>query len=493
MSAPSGKRLSDLISHAAASDVVVSGIAINSNDVVPGGLFAALRGANVNGADFIPQAINAGAKAVLYDADQSVSVPEGIVALPVVNARRALAMIAARWFGAQPECVVAVTGTNGKSSTVDLFAQLARSVGLKAASIGTLGVQATGGAAGTGLTTPDSASFQEILAQLAADGVTHAAFEASSHGLDQHRLDGADLTAAAFSNITRDHLDYHGDFESYLYAKMRLIGDVLPPRRQAVINVDGPHASAFVDLAWARGLPMCLVGHRGRDLQIQLRQPQGWGQYVSLRAGGQTHQVRLPLIGGFQLDNAVLAAGLLHACGVSWHDILPQFETLQPVAGRLQRVSEANAPFQVIVDYAHTPDALASALKALRPHTRGKLHVVFGCGGDRDTGKRPLMGEAAAQLSDHATVTDDNPRSEDPAVIRAAVLAAAPGAVELGDRADAIASAIGSAQPGDVVLIAGKGHETGQEINGVKTPFDDRLVALDALQDKSSTSWKVGA
>ncbi|MEO0412370.1 MAG: UDP-N-acetylmuramoyl-L-alanyl-D-glutamate--2,6-diaminopimelate ligase [Pseudomonadota bacterium] len=493
MTSRRSKPLRNLIAHPAASDVAITGIALDSRQVVKGGLFAALKGHNANGAAFIAAAIKAGASAILHDADQEVDLPDSVIGLPVVNARKAFSHLAARWFDAQPQSLVAVTGTNGKSSTVDLFAQLARLAGFNAASIGTLGVQAAGGAPSTGLTTPDTVRFQEILAQLAHDGITHAALEASSHGLDQHRLDGAQLLAAGFSNITRDHLDYHGDFDSYLYAKMRLIGEVLPPRGRAVINMDGTHAQAFVDVAWARGLPLTLVGHRGRDLQILLRQPQGWGQFVALRAGAKTYQLRLPLIGGFQLDNAVLAAGLLNACGVPWEDILPHFEALQPVAGRLESVTETSSPVQVIVDYAHTPDALSSALKALRPHTIGQLHVVFGCGGDRDTGKRALMGEAANALADTIIVTDDNPRSEDPAAIRAQVLAGAPTAGEIEGRERAIGAAIGAAQPGDVVLLAGKGHETGQNVGGKITPFDDRQVAREVLKRARNTSMEVRA
>ncbi|MEM7570807.1 MAG: UDP-N-acetylmuramoyl-L-alanyl-D-glutamate--2,6-diaminopimelate ligase [Pseudomonadota bacterium] len=493
MTGPLSKRLCDLIAHPAASDLAITGIALDSRKVIKGGLFAALKGHSANGVAYISAAIDAGAAAILYDADQDVDLPTNVVGLPVVNARSAFAHLAARWFDAQPQSLVAVTGTNGKSSTVDLFAQLARLSGFKAASIGTLGVQASGGAPSSGLTTPDTVRFQEILAQLADDGITHAALEASSHGLDQHRLDGAQLAAAAFSNITRDHLDYHGDFETYLYAKMRLIGEVLPPRGRAVINMDGPHAHDFVDVAWARGLPLTLVGHRGRDLQILLRQPQGWGQFVALKAGAKSYQLRLPLIGGFQLDNAVLAAGLLNACGVPWQDILPHFEALQPVAGRLESVTEAASPVQVIVDYAHTPDALTSALKALRPHTAGQLHVVFGCGGDRDTGKRALMGEAASALADTVIVTDDNPRSEDPAAIRAQVLEGASGARDIEGRGEAIRACIHAAQAGDVVLLAGKGHETGQEIKGTITPFDDRKVARRVLERAGDTPWEVRA
>ncbi|MEM9286880.1 MAG: UDP-N-acetylmuramoyl-L-alanyl-D-glutamate--2,6-diaminopimelate ligase [Pseudomonadota bacterium] len=476
------KALNSILQHPAADDRVITGLAIDSRKIDPGMLFCALPGSQVDGAQFIAAAVQAGATAILHDAELRPSLPEGVLGLPVINPRLATAKLAARWYDRQPEHLVAITGTNGKSSIVDLFGQLARFAGLKAATIGTLGVGAGGDRAGFGLTTPDVLRFHEILADLADQGMTHVAFEASSHGLDQHRIDGASLTAAGFSNITRDHLDYHGDFESYLFAKMRLIGEVLPPRGHAVINVDAAHSDAFVDVAWARGLPLCLVGHKGRDLRIVLRQPSGWGQRARLAAGGQNYDVDVPLIGGFQLHNAVLAAGLLQACGVPWQDILPHFNRLEPVPGRLERVSDVGAPVCVVVDYAHTPDALSSALSALRPHTKGKLHVVFGCGGDRDTGKRPLMGQVANDLADSAIVTDDNPRSEDPATIRQAILAGAPNASDIGDRQAAIETAIAEAAPGDMVLIAGKGHETGQDIAGEKIPFDDRDVARGVLQ-----------
>ncbi len=476
------KALNSILQHPAADDRVITGLAIDSRKNDPGMLFCALPGSQVDGAQFIAAAVQAGATAILHDAELRPSLPEGVLGLPVINPRLATAKLAARWYDRQPEHLVAITGTNGKSSIVDLFGQLARFAGLKAATIGTLGVGAGGDRAGFGLTTPDVLRFHEILADLADQGMTHVAFEASSHGLDQHRIDGVSLTAAGFSNITRDHLDYHGDFESYLFAKMRLIGEVLPPRGHAVINVDAAHSDAFVDVAWARGLPLCLVGHKGRDFRIVLRQPSGWGQRARLAAGGQNYDVDVPLIGGFQLHNAVLAAGLLQACGVPWQDILPHFNRLEPVPGRLERVSDVGAPVCVVVDYAHTPDALSAALSALRPHTKGKLHVVFGCGGDRDTGKRPLMGQVANDLADSAIVTDDNPRSEDPATIRQAILAGAPNASDIGDRQAAIETAIAEAAPGDMVLIAGKGHETGQDIAGEKIPFDDRDVARGVLQ-----------
>lgn len=469
------------------ADVLIRGLTLDSRMVEDGFLFAALKGAQADGADFIDQAVAKGAAAILLEEGRDIAVPGAAIDVRAANARKVLAHAAARLWARQPEHCVAVTGTNGKSSTVDIYVQLCTLLGHKAASIGTLGVRSGDDAAGFGLTTPDSPRFQQILAELEAQGVSHVALEASSHGLDQYRIDGAVLEAAAFANITRDHMDYHGDFESYLYAKLRLIGEVLPPRGYAVINADAAHANRFIELAWARGLPLCLVGHKGQQLKILLRQPTASGQFLVLEAGGTVHKIHFPLIGGFQVDNAMLAAGLLHASGHTWVDILPQFEHLKPVPGRLERVSGPGADVSVIVDYAHTPDALRTALLALRSHTAGALHVVFGCGGDRDAGKRPMMGAAANDNANTVIVTDDNPRSEDPALIRAAILAACPNAQEIGDRADAIAAAIAAAQPGDTVLIAGKGHEIGQNVAGVVAPFDDRDVARGLLQAASDT------
>lgn len=475
------KQLSALLPEWKGQDVLINGLSLDSRTLEPGYLFAALRGAAVDGASFMPMAAQKGAVAILLDEGRDVTVPEGVVDVRAANARKTLAHMAAKWFGAQPNNCVAVTGTNGKSSTVDIYTQLARALGHTAASIGTLGVQTEASKAGFGLTTPDSVRFSQMLQELAMTGVSHVALEASSHGLDQYRIDGVKLTAAGFTNITRDHLDYHKTFDSYLYAKLRLVGEVLPPDGRAVINADAAHADRFIDIAWARGIALTLVGFRGRELKILLRKPTASGQTVVLEAGGQIHKVDFPLSGGFQVDNAIMAAGLLQASGYAFADILPHFETLLPVAGRLERVSDVGAVVSVIVDYAHTPDALRAALQALRSHTGGKLHVVFGCGGDRDAGKRPMMGEIARTYADVAIVTDDNPRSEDPALIRAAILAECPDAKDVGDRADAIAQAIAAAQPGDTVLIAGKGHESGQEVAGITTEFDDRQVARDSL------------
>lgn len=475
------KQLAALMPDWIGPDAAISGLSLDSRAVEAGHLFAALKGAAMDGADFIPMAVKQGAAAVLLDEGRDVAVPAGVIDVRAVNARQALAHMAAAWFGRQPRHCVAVTGTNGKSSTVDIYAQLARSLGHKAASIGTLGVQTETSKAGFGLTTPDSIRFAQMLADLDVKGVSHVALEASSHGLDQFRIDGAQLEAAGFANITRDHLDYHKTFESYLYAKLRLVGEVLPPKGRAVINADADHAERFIDIAWARGIALTLVGFKGRELKILLRKPTATGQTVVVEAGGQIHKIKFPLIGGFQVDNAVLAAGLLQASGHAWAEILPHFETLQPVPGRLERVSDAAADVSVIVDYAHTPDALRVALQALRSHTAGNLHVVLGCGGDRDAGKRPMMGQVAQTHADTAIVTDDNPRSEDPALIRAAILVKCPGAQDIGDRAKAIETAIAAAAPGDTVLVAGKGHESGQDVAGVITAFDDRQVARDIL------------
>ncbi|MEM9877979.1 MAG: UDP-N-acetylmuramoyl-L-alanyl-D-glutamate--2,6-diaminopimelate ligase [Pseudomonadota bacterium] len=478
------KALTELLPGQDLPDRLIRGIALNSQDVGEDFLFAALQGAKVDGATFIPQALEQGAAAILLDQGRSIDLPSDVAQVSAPQARRALAHIAANWFARQPRHCVAVTGTNGKSSTVDLYAQLGRALGLTAASIGTLGVQTQAAHAGFGLTTPDTVKFQEILAGLDEQGITHVALEASSHGLDQFRIDGAQLEAAAFANITRDHLDYHGSFENYLYAKLRLVGEVLPPRGRAVINADADHADRFIDIAWARGLPLCLVGFKGEHAKLLLRQPTGAGQRIVIEAEGRSFTIDFPLMGGFQVDNALLAAGLLQASGPSWGDILPHFGALKPVAGRLERVSDAQAKTSVIVDYAHTPDGLRAALGALRSHTSGALSVVFGCGGDRDAGKRPQMGKIAAQMADSAIVTDDNPRSEDPAQIRSEILVACPGAQDIGDRALAIENAIATAQPGDTVLIAGKGHERGQEVAGKVTPFDDRDVARAILEDR---------
>lgn len=478
----SPKALGALLPGCGYGETMVHGLALDSRRVEKGFLFAALQGAQVDGAAYIDQAIAKGAAAILLESGRDIAVPNSLADVRVYNARKALAHMAARWYERQPKHCVGVTGTNGKSSTVDIYAQLARALGHKAASIGTLGVQTQTAKAGFGLTTPDSIRFQEMLADLDAEGITHLALEASSHGLDQHRVDGVRLEAAGFANITRDHLDYHGDFESYLYAKLRLIGEVLPPRGCAVINADAAHADRFIDIAWARGQQLCSVGFKGKHLKILLRQPTPAGQTLVLEAAGRVHKIRFPLIGGFQVDNAVLAAGLLHASGHAFAEILPHFQNLKPVSGRLERVSVPGSDVTVVVDYAHTPDALGAAISALRSHTPGTLHAVFGCGGDRDTGKRPLMGEVAASHADALIVTDDNPRSEEPALIRAAVLAGCPGAQEIGDRRDAIAAAIGAAQPGDTVLIAGKGHESGQDVGGVVTAFDDREVARDIMK-----------
>jgi len=392
-------------------------------------------------------------------------VPLILDALP----RRALARLAAAQAGAQPERVIAVTGTNGKTSTVEFVRQLAAASGVGAASLGTLGVIAPGHAGGVGLTTPDPVVLAETLAELAREGVRVAAIEASSHGLDQYRLDGVRLAAAGFSNLTRDHLDYHGTLDAYRSAKLRLFAELLPRGAPAVVSTE-LDADTLAALRAIPGLDLRLVGEGGDSIRLLRAAPLPGGQALEIAGHGT---ITLPLPGRFQAENALLAAGLALATGTTNAiDLLPR---LRGVRGRMELAAEPNGA-AVYVDYAHTPDALERLLLALRPHTRGRLHVVFGAGGDRDRGKRPLMGAVCARLADRAIVTDDNPRTEDPASIRAAILAACPGAVEQGDRARAIAAGLEGLRPGDVLVVAGKGHEQGQTIGTTTVPFDDVSV-----------------
>jgi UDP-N-acetylmuramoyl-L-alanyl-D-glutamate--2,6-diaminopimelate ligase len=465
---------------AAGGDARVTGCAIDHRKVAPGTIFGAFRGLARDGEAFIGEAVAAGAVAVVARPEATVPAP----ALHIADAepRRAFASLAARFFAPFPETVVAVTGTNGKTSCVELTRQLWRMAGHKAASIGTLGVTSTDGegdrqVAATGLTTPDIVTFLSNMAGLAREGVGHAAFEASSHGLAQFRTEGLPVAAAAFTNLSRDHLDYHGTMEAYLEAKLRLFTEVVAPGGAAVVWTDDPASARVIEIARERGLRLLTVGEKGETLRLVARAPTQLGQTLTIEAEGARHSVALPLIGAYQAANALVAAGLVIACGGGTADVLGRLARVQPVRGRLERavITAAGAP--VYVDYAHTPDGLRAAIEALRPHTRDRLIVVFGAGGDRDTGKRPEMGAIAAELADVAIVTDDNPRSEEPAAIRAAILAAAPGAREVGDRRAAIAAAVAEAGAGDVVLIAGKGHETGQIVGDRVLPFDDVAVA----------------
>ncbi|WP_404712058.1 UDP-N-acetylmuramoyl-L-alanyl-D-glutamate--2,6-diaminopimelate ligase [Sphingomonas sp. MMS24-J13] len=452
----------------------VTGFAIDSRKVAPGTVFGAFRGTQVNGEDFIPQAIAAGAVAIVARPEARV---EGAVHIADAEPRRAFAYAAARFFAPFPDTVVAVTGTNGKTSTVELTRQLWRMGGFHAASIGTLGVTTSDESVSTGLTTPDIATFLSNMAGLSREGVTHAAFEASSHGLSQFRTEGLPVRAAAFTNLSRDHLDYHGTMEAYLEAKLRLFTEVVASDGTAVVWMDDPAAARVAELAQERGLRLITVGTKGETLKLVAREPTQLGQTLTIEAEGKTHIVKLPLIGAYQAANALTAAGLVIATGASVADTFARLSRVQPVRGRLERAAISRAGAPIYVDYAHTPDGLEAAIDALRPHAAKRLIVLFGAGGDRDRGKRPQMGEVAVRLADHVIVTDDNPRTEDPAAIRREVLAGAPGAIEIGGRRDAIAAAIAEAGADDIVLLAGKGHEQGQIVGTQVLPFDDVQVA----------------
>ena len=452
----------------------VTGFAIDHRKVAPGTVFGAFRGARVNGEDFIPDAIASGAIAVVSRPDAK---PEGAVHIPAPEPRRAFAKLAAKFFAPFPETVVAVTGTNGKTSTVELSRQLWRMAGHPSASIGTLGVTTSDDQVTTGLTTPDIVTFLSNMAGLERMGITHAAFEASSHGLSQYRTEGLKVSAAAFTNLSRDHLDYHETMEAYFEAKLRLFEEVVDQSATAVIWADDPKSVEVAARAQARGLSVLTVGAEGGTLKLLARETTQLGQKLTIEAEGKTHVVTLGLIGAYQASNALTAAGLVIATGGEVSDTLANLSRVHPVRGRLERavISRAGAP--VYVDYAHTPDAIEAACQALRPHARGRLIIVLGAGGDRDTGKRGPMGEAAARLADKVIVTDDNPRTEDPAAIRRAILDGAPGAEEVPGRREAIRAAIAEAGPGDIVLLAGKGHEQGQIVGDRVLPFDDVAVA----------------
>jgi UDP-N-acetylmuramoyl-L-alanyl-D-glutamate--2,6-diaminopimelate ligase len=471
---------------------LLTGITQDSRAVRQGFLFVALPGTTVHGATFIPAALSAGAAAILTDATGARLAAEALApstaALIVAeDPREALASAAALWFAAQPATMVAVTGTNGKTSVATFCRQIWTLLGHAAINIGTTGIEGAWAGPSTH-TTPDPITLHRILAQASAEGVTHAAMEASSHGLDQRRLDGVRLKAAGFTNFTQDHLDYHHTFEAYFAAKSALFTRVLPPDGTAVLNLNDPKGQELAAIATARGLNLMTVGHDAAcDLRILAQRFDATGQDLRLSWKGTIHQIRLALIGGFQAENVLMAAGLVIAAGAAPGDVLHVLPGLTGVRGRMQLAATRKNGATVFVDYAHTPDALATALQALRPHVLGRLIVVFGAGGDRDRGKRPLMGAAAAAHADVLYVTDDNPRSEDPATIRAAILAACPDAHEVGDRAEAILRGVDALLPGDALLIAGKGHESGQIIKGDIYPFDDveqasiAVAALDGV------------
>ncbi len=478
-------RLSELTAEicdvlAGAEAIEVRGVSADSRTVEAGDLFVAIPGTRADGGRFIADAAGRGAVAVL--AAQGAVVPEGL-AVPVLRAadpRQALALLASRLHAGQPGTVVAVTGTSGKTSVAEFTRQIFAACGRSAASLGTIGVVTPTGAAYGSLTTPDPVSLHRTLKSLAGQGVTHLAMEASSHGLDQHRLDGVAIRAAAFTNLGRDHLDYHPTVEDYFAAKMRLFEYLLPADAPAVINRDGAFSDRAEAIARRTGRKVLTVGRTGDEIRLTDLRAHGFAQRLTVRHGGRSFAVDLPLVGAYQVENALVASGLALAAGEEPETVFAALAGLKGVKGRLEIVGERNGGLGV-VDYAHKPEALAAALAACRPFATGRLICVFGCGGDRDRGKRPIMGRIAAEQSDVVIVTDDNPRTEAAAAIRAEVLAGAPGAREIGDRAEAIRVAANMLGPGDVVLVAGKGHETGQIVGDTVLPFSDHEVLAGAL------------
>ncbi|WP_227271434.1 UDP-N-acetylmuramoyl-L-alanyl-D-glutamate--2,6-diaminopimelate ligase [Roseobacter weihaiensis] len=486
------KTLSQLgLTARAGRTAAVAGLAVDSREVREGFLFFALPGTKVHGGEFIQYALRMGAVAILTDAEGAQIAADALhksTAALVISEdpREALARTAALWFGAQPETMIAVTGTNGKTSVATFVRQIWALLGHKAINLGTTGVEGDWQAP-LAHTTPEPITLHRVLAEAVSHGITHAAMEASSHGLDQRRLDGVTLTAAGFTNFTQDHLDYHASFEDYFDAKAGLFARVLPEDAKAVINIDVDRGVDMAAIANARGCPVVSVGRDIGDMHLGNIQVDATGQTVCFKYLGKQHVRRLRLIGGFQAENVMLAAAIVIACGADPFDVFNTLEELTTVRGRMQLAATRENGAAVFVDYAHTPDAVATALQALRPHVLGRLIAIVGAGGDRDATKRPLMGQAAAENADLVIVTDDNPRSEDPAAIRAAVLLGVPDALEVGDRAEAILRGIDALGPGDALLIAGKGHETGQIIGDDILPFDDAeqaSVAVAALDGR---------
>jgi UDP-N-acetylmuramoyl-L-alanyl-D-glutamate--2,6-diaminopimelate ligase len=459
-------------------DLGVTGFAIDHRKVARGSVFGAFRGAVFDGEDFIGDAVQRGAVAVVARPEAKV---EAVPHFADPEPRRLFAELASKFYGPYPETVVAVTGTNGKTSTVEMTRQLWRMAGQRSASIGTLGVTTSDDQVKTGLTTPDIVTFLSNMAGLKRMGISHVAYEASSHGLDQHRAEGVPLKAAAFTNFSRDHLDYHPTMEAYFEAKMRLFDELLPADGTAGVWTGDPKSGEVMERVRRRGAKLMTVGRDGETIRLIEQVPSPLGQALTIECEGKMHRLALPLIGAYQAANVLVAAGLALASGGAFEPTFSAMQRLSPVRGRLERAVITRSGAPVYVDYAHTPDALEAAIAALRPHVAkesgGKLITVFGAGGDRDQGKRPEMGAVAARLSDVVIVTDDNPRGEDAAKIRAEVLAGAPGAIEIGGRREAIGQAIEMARAGDIILLAGKGHETGQIIGDRVLPFDDAQVA----------------
>jgi UDP-N-acetylmuramoyl-L-alanyl-D-glutamate--2,6-diaminopimelate ligase len=472
----------DAMVEAQAAATTVSGLAVDSRLVKAGDLFFALAGSNTHGARFIDAAIASGAVAIAGDHAPPGGCPVPFVVTP--NPRRALALAAAKFYPGQPAIIVGVTGTSGKTSVAAFTRQIWQRLGYVSASIGTIGLVSPKRTVYGSLTTPDPIALHRQLDDIAREGVTHLAFEASSHGLDQYRLDGVRVAAGGFTNLSRDHMDYHPDVAHYLAAKLRLFRDLVAADGTAVISADHDCSDEVIDAARKRGLRLVTVGSkgdgRGEGIRLVEAEIDGFAQKLALEHRGVPYAIRLPLVGAFQIENALVAAGLAIATGSEAEEVFANLEHLEGAKGRLERVGERNgAP--IFIDYAHKPDALAKALEALRPYAKRRLVVVFGAGGDRDMGKRPLMGEIAAQRADSVIVTDDNPRSENPERIRAEILSAAKGARDIGDRAAAIRTAIDDLGPGDALVIAGKGHETGQIVGDHVLPFSDHDAVAAAL------------
>jgi UDP-N-acetylmuramoyl-L-alanyl-D-glutamate--2,6-diaminopimelate ligase len=461
----------------------ITGVAVDSRKVKPGDAFVAVPGTKADGLAFVPAALAAGAVAIVAEKPPASPLPEGVAFVRVDDARRALALAAATVHPRQPKVIAAVTGTSGKTSVTVFARQIWAALGCKAASIGTIGVVSPRGEDYGALTTPDPIELHRTLDRLAGDGITHLAIEASSHGLDQRRLDGLRVAVAGFTNISRDHLDYHGTPEAYLAAKLRLFSTLMAPGGAAVIDVDHDGGAEVLAAAKARKLEVLTVGRNGDGIRLIDASIDGLAQVIAVEHRGRRHRLRLPLVGEFQVENALVAAGIAIAAGADVAGAFASVEHLTGAKGRLEMVGQKNgAP--IFVDYAHKPDALAKALEALRPYAKRHLVVVFGCGGDRDRGKRPIMGAIAVAKADRVIVTDDNPRSEVPARIRAEILAGAVGATEIGDRGEAIRRTVAALEPDDALLIAGKGHESGQIIGDRVLPFTDHAAVAAALEEK---------
>ena len=460
----------------------VTGVASDSRKVKRGDLFVAVPGAKADGLTFVAQALAAGAVAVMAERAPE-NLAAGIAFVRAANVRRALAVAAARLYPRQPRVIAAVTGTSGKTSVAAFTRQIWTALGSEAASIGTIGLVTPKVETYGSLTTPDPIELARTLDRLAEDGITHLAMEASSHGLDQHRIDGVRVTVGGFTNLTRDHMDYHATEEAYLEAKLILFERIVVPGGAAVVASDNTHADRVIAAAAARGLSVLTVGRNASGIRLVESAIDGFSQTLRLEHAGKAYRVRLPLVGAFQIENALVASGMAVTTGSDPAAVFHALEGLEGAKGRIELIGQRNgAP--IFVDYAHKPDALAKALDALRPYAKRKLIVVFGAGGDRDAGKRPLMGAIAAEKADSVIVTDDNPRSENPAAIRAAILAAARGATEIADRGEAIRRAVAALQPGDVLLVAGKGHESGQIVGDRVLPFSDHEAVAAALKEK---------